>query len=286
MEDREFVPIAFMGLLFFIAQIRAIAAINPFHEAGVEAFENPNDPANVMQIILVVIVFTAFILLIARYRKDFVKYIILFVFFMSIYYIFQAFFLLFIPYASLPASLAAAIFSIILLIKHPEWYVVDALGVVMAGGIIAIFASSLSMPLVLALLVILAVYDAISVYKTKHMISLADTVLGESLPLLLVAPKRRGYSFLKEKGLGEERDALFMGLGDVIIPGILASASYFSGSIYVAVATMLGSLAGFFFLMRMAARGNPQAGLPCLNGGAIAGYVLSSYLIYGKLIGF
>ncbi|HHH77797.1 MAG TPA: hypothetical protein ENL18_01105, partial [Thermoplasmatales archaeon] len=89
-----------------------------------------------------------------------------------------------------------------------------------------------------------------------------------------------------EEGLGEERDALFMGLGDVIIPGILASASYFYGSLYVAMAAIVGSLAGFFFLMNMAAKGNPQAGLPCLNGGAIAGYAISSYLLFGKLLGF
>jgi len=286
MKDKDMVPIAFMGLLFFIAQIMALVATNPFHDAGVRAFKNPNDPMNIVQVVSIVVVFTAFILLIARYSKDFVRYVILFVFFMSIYYIFQAFFLLFIPYASFPLSVAIAVFSIILLIKYPEWYVVDALGIMMAAGIIAIFGSSLSIPLVLALLVILAVYDAISVYKTKHMISLADTVVGESLPLLLVAPKKRGYSFLKEEGLGEERDALFMGLGDVIIPGMLASASYFSGSFLVALAAIAGSLAGFFFLMRMAAKGNPQAGLPCLNGGAIAGYAISSYLIFGKLLGF
>lgn len=286
MKYREVAPVAFMGLLFFVAQIMALVAINPFHEAGVRAFENPDDPANVVQIILIVIVFTAFILLIARYRKDFVKYVILFVFFMSIYYIFRAFLLIFIPTASFPISFAIAIFSIILLIKYPEWYIVDALGVMMAGGIIAIFGSSLSIPLIVALLVTLAVYDAISVYRTKHMISLADTVVGESLPLLMVVPKKRNYSFLKEEGLGDERGALFMGLGDVIIPGILASAAYFYGSFYVAMAAIAGSLAGFFILMHMAAKGNPQAGLPCLNGGAIAGYLLSSYLIFGKFIGF
>ncbi len=286
MKDRETLPIAFMGALFFIAQILSLVAIHPFHEAGVRAFKNPNDPTNVLQVILIVIVFTAFILLIARYRKDFVKYIILFVFFMSIYYIFRAFFLIAFPSVSFPLSLALAIIAILLLMKYPEWYVVDALGVLMAAGIIAIFGSSLSVPLAVTLLLILAIYDAISVYKTKHMVSLADTVVGESLPLLMVVPKKRHYSFLKEKGLEEERDALFMGLGDVIIPGILISASYFSGSFTVAVAAIAGSLAGFFILMGFAAKGNPQAGLPCLNGGAIIGYAISSYLLFGKLIGF
>jgi presenilin-like A22 family membrane protease len=33
-------------------------------------------------------------------------------------------------------------------------------------------------------------------------------------------------------------------------------------------------------------RGNPQAGLPLLCGGAIIGYIISSLLFYGKLVGF
>ena len=156
----------------------------------------------------------------------------------------------------------------------------------MTAGIIAIFGISLSIPLVLTLLAILAVYDAISVYKTKHMIALADTVVGENIPLLMVAPKKRDYSFLKEKGLEEERDAFFMGLGDIVIPGILASASYFAGSFAVSFFTILGSFTGFILLMTLVAKGKPQAGLPLLNGGAIIGYALSSYLLFQKFIGF
>ncbi|MEA2054273.1 MAG: presenilin family intramembrane aspartyl protease PSH [Candidatus Thermoplasmatota archaeon] len=286
MKEKDMIPIIAMGLLFLVIQFLALAATEPFHAVGAKAFENPDDPANVLQVILIVIVFTAFILLIARYKKKFVKYIILFVFFMSIYYIFQAFFLVIVPSISFSVSFILAILAIILLMKYPEWYVVDILGMIIAAGIIAIFGVSISIPLTIALLSILAIYDAISVYKTKHMISLADTVVGESLPLLMVVPKKRNYSFLKETGLRKERDALFMGLGDVIVPGILASTSYFSGSFIVAISVITGSSVGFFLLMRLAARGNPQAGLPCLNGGAIIGYAISSYILFGKFIGF
>jgi len=33
-------------------------------------------------------------------------------------------------------------------------------------------------------------------------------------------------------------------------------------------------------------RGKPQAGLPYLCGGAILGYIVSSYLLFGRLVGF
>ena len=287
MDDTDLLAVLAMGGLFLAAQFIALAVIQPFEAAGVQAFENPDDPANILQIVLVVVVFTALILFIARYRKDAVRYIILFVFFFSLFYIFEAFLYIAMGHAlaSAVAGFAIALGAIALLVVHPEWYVVDAIGVLMAGGIIAIFGTSLSIPLILGLLVILAVYDAISVYKTRHMLSLADTVVGEHLPLLMVVPKTRGYSFLEQAELDKKRDALFMGLGDAIIPGILGAAAFLAAGLAVALVTILGALAGYFFLMRLAASGNPQAGLPCLNGGAIVGYVAASLAVHGSIVG-
>jgi presenilin-like A22 family membrane protease len=117
------------------------------------------------------------------------------------------------------------------------------------------------------------------------------------LPILLVIPKKRGYSYLSQKPLkeqleeGGEREAMFMGLGDVIIPGVLiTSAFYFlpddvigglGGNLVVALGTLVGSVIGFALLMRYVLKGNPQAGLPLLNGGAIAGYIATYLLVFG-----
>jgi len=286
MKPSEWVSLAAMAVLFLLPQIFALAAVNPFEDAGVQAFEDPDDPANILQVVAVVIVFTLIILLAARYTEHIVKYILLFFFFLSIFYILQAFFLIAIPSLSELLALTVAVGAIALLIVHPEWYVIDAIGVLIASGIIAIFGLSMSIPLIIALLAILAAYDAISVYKTRHMLSLADTVIGESLPLLMVVPKTRQYSFIKETGLQDERDAMFMGLGDIIIPGMLAAGAYAAGSFGVAAGAIIGSFAGFLLLMTLVMRGNPQAGLPALNGGAIAGYALTSWVLHGSLLGF
>lgn len=285
MAKKSIFPMIMLAFLFLASQFLAIVATKPFHEIGMEAFEEPDNPMNIVQVILIIFIFTFVILLIAKYRKDFIRILIFLVFFISTFYIFQAIFLLFFPMVAVPISFLVAIFVIFILIKYPEWYIVDSFGIIMTAGIIAIFGISLSIPLVIALLFILAIYDAISVYKTKHMITLADTVVGQSIPLLMVAPKKRNYSFLKEKGL-EDRDALFMGLGDIVIPGILASASYFAGSLAVSFFTILGSFIGFIILMILVSKGKPQAGLPLLNGGAILGYALSSYFLFHKFIGF
>src|SRR5436309_2024352 len=151
------------------------------------------------------------------------------------------------------------------------------------------------------LLIALAIYDAWAVYRTKHMITLADELTSQRLPILLVIPKKAGYSFREQKSLraqvaaGEEREAMFIGLGDLIIPGIMSVSAFtfltapgrsFAGlapNAFVALGTVLGSLVGFFFLMRFVLKGNPQAGLPLLNGGALLGFLLTNLLAFGYL---
>ena len=198
--------------------------------------------------------------------------------------------------------LVAAIAGIVLVLLiryYPEWYVVDTAGIVVAVGAMALIGISLAILPVLVLLVCLAVYDAISVYKTKHMISLADNVMDMRLPVLLVIPKEREYSFRRQKKLkeqldtGEKRAAMFMGLGDVIIPGLLAVSAYtylpggtlggIEKPLLVALCTIAGGILGFCVLMRYVMRGNPQAGLPLLNGGTILGYLISYLLVYQDL---
>jgi len=181
---------------------------------------------------------------------------------------------------------------------YPEWFVVDSVGILVAVGAIALIGISLAILPSLLLLVILAVYDAISVYKTKHMIDLADGVMEMRLPVLLVIPKDGKYSFREQKKLteqldtGEPRGAMFMGLGDIIIPGILVVSAFtylpegvlfgVSKALFVALGALVGGLLGFVALMRFVLKGNPQAGLPLLNGGTILGYLITYMIVYGN----
>ena len=202
-------------------------------------------------------------------------------------------------YSDVPCimGLIVAIIISVFLFYYPEWYLVDIVGVIVAGGVAALIGISIGLLPILLLLIILAIYDAISVYKTKHMVSLADKVMEFRLPILLVVPKKRGYSFLRQKGLrkqleeGEEREAMFIGLGDIIIPGCLVISSYrflpatpelfeLGGNLLVGIFVLVGILVGFFALMHYVLKGNPQAGLPLLNTGAIVGFFISNYLIY------
>ena len=295
-DKKEISAVIIMAFLFILIHSLALLITGTFLEADMQAFEDPDNPINIAYIFVIMIIFTVFILLIAKFwKKQLIQAIILgAIGYTAAYVFFPLFNSIISTSISIIFSLVFAAILIIMLIKYPEWYVIDFCGVIVGAGAIAIFGISLGVLLVLILLIGLAIYDAISVYKTKHMIDLADTVMDLKLPVLLVVPKIRHYSLIKEtKRLkeklkeGEERGAFFMGLGDIVMPGILVVATYsnIDNAFPVALSVMIGTLIGFAVLMTFVIKGKPQAGLPCLCGGAIVGYIVSSLVLFGELRG-
>ena len=295
-DKRELLAVIIMGLFFVIIHGLAMLLTGTFKDAGMQAFEDPDNPMNIAYILVIMLVFTIAILVIAKFwKKQIIQIIILgAIGYTAFYVLYPLFGLVVSMLLPLVFSIVCAAVLVLILIKYPEWYVIDICGIIVGAGAIAIFGISLGIWLILILLVVLAVYDAISVYKTKHMIDLADTVLDLKLPVLLVVPKIRHYSLIKEtKSLkeklkdDEERDAFFLGLGDIVMPGILVIAVYsnVSNGLPLALSVIIGTLVGFAVLMVFVMKGKPQAGLPCLCGGAIAGYLIASYLLFGELVG-
>jgi presenilin-like A22 family membrane protease len=295
---KDAVPIALMGCLFVLVYGLALLIVAPFEAAGLVAFENPNDPSNVVFFFVTLVVVTAVLLLVARFwKKRVVQIIMLGSIGYLAFFVFYALMPIVVPWLlALVFSVGAAIGLIVLLVKYPEWYVIDVCGVLLGVGSIAMLGISLSVFLVIVLLAGLAVYDAVSVFGTKHMIDLADVVFFDlKLPVMFVVPKKLGFSFIREtKSLkeklqsGEEREAFFMGLGDVVMPGILVTSAFYNiagGGLIVALSVVLGTLVGFGLLVVFLVRGKPLPGLPFLCSGAILGYLVSSYLLYGQLVG-
>jgi presenilin-like A22 family membrane protease len=267
--------------------------------------------ANPLIFIVILLVFTALLLVLIKYDiKWAITWIIRISIFLTFVYIFMAIVFAFtgttavatsdwwnavVPVAAVSSFTAGTLFATIivfilsllatvLLYRYPEWYVIDGLGILIGAGVAAIFGASLDVWPVVILLALLAVYDAISVYKTKHMITLAEGVINQKTPILFVIPKRRDYSFMKE-GIGKladggERAAFIIGMGDMIMPAILVvSANVFLkgwrlfGVINLpAFGAIIGSLAGLVILLHFVMSGKPQAGLPPLCGGTVLGF--------------
>jgi presenilin-like A22 family membrane protease len=93
---------------------------------------------------------------------------------------------------------------------------------------------------------------------------------------------------LKEKIKGDkEREAFFIGLGDIVMPGILVASCFnnIQDGLIISLSVIVGTLIGFSILMAYVIKGRPQAGLPLLCGGAITGYIVSSLIFFGELKG-
>jgi len=308
--------VRWLGLLalYVGAQVVGLTLAEPFLSAGLSSSSNAQSVTAPIEIIVLIVLAPLGILYLARRQGGVaaLRHIILFAIAGALYVTLYATFALFPPglvlqppYAAeitiVPALILAGTVSASLylaLLMEPQWYVVDLVGFLAAGSLIAILGISFAILPAFILLVALLIYDAIAVYGTKHMVSLAEVVTDMKLPILMVMPDSAGFDYTSSPSLAEtrrqpteERQALFMGLGDVVIPGTLVVSAFVwlpghpdvlgvGGNAIVAAATLLGSLVGYGVLMRLVLRGNAQAGLPLLNGGAILGYVIAYLLVF------
>ncbi|MFW5938650.1 MAG: presenilin family intramembrane aspartyl protease PSH [Halanaeroarchaeum sp.] len=316
-------------LIFLLVQLGALALVRPFAEAGFQQTQNPQDPTNSVLYLVLILIMTAVMLAAFRYGFNrFLRALLVFVSGLISLYVFSVL----VP--PLFAVGLAAIVGLALLV-YPEWYVIDGAGVIMGAGAAGLFGISFGILPAILLLSVLAVYDAISVYGTEHMLDLAEGVMDLKVPVVLVVPVSLSYSFLEEgstpnevtndttdpadgdetvdggqtvetdddgrpadgddSGLAEgaiDRGALFIGLGDAVMPAIVvASAAFFLSAngggvppfdvpwVFInlpALTAMIGTLSGLLVLMYMVLKGRPHAGLPLLNGGAILGYLVGA----------
>ena len=306
-----------------------------FEEAKAFGEEGSTESVNILLYLMMIFLFTALVIWLARKgRQVLIKAFVLFALWISMIY--ATFPLLVLGFAMIGTqmpdvaffqsldvafylSLIISLIAIVGLYRYPEWWVVNGVGMIVGSGVIVMIGISFVPVLVCIFMIAAAIYDYWAVHRSKHMLELADTMIDLKLPVVLVAPKDTNYSFRSEQGSMRDsgstaessavqqddggaskkgRDALFMGLGDVIFPGMLviSSLTYMPelgdevynpyGSMYlsqilVALGTLVGGLFGYAALMRFVAKGNAQPGLPLLNGGAILGYIITGIIVVG-----
>jgi presenilin-like A22 family membrane protease len=356
-----------IGGIFLLVQLGALALVEPFKAEGHQVVEDTGDPS--ISIIYLVAILAVTGLMLAAIRFGGASLLRLFIIFAGAYVSFFVFQILVPPAATptvngQPLNVVPGLVALLIgvgLYVHPEWYVIDAAGIIMGVGAAGLFGVNFGNLPALVLLTVLAVYDAISVYGTEHMLTLASGVMEMRVPVVLVVPLSLSYSFLQadppdplqdeagdtatdavegatdsEDGADADeltaerlealgpagvaeldearladiepevletldadlreriedelsgRDALFIGLGDAVIPTVLvASAAFFldTGAVVSlpglsvtlpALTAMAGTMAGLAVLLWLVLKGRAHAGLPLLNGGTIAGYLVGA----------
>lgn len=310
---RKHLPAIAILCMLVVTHLVALNVVHTYPREYRAFGEDTDDPTNPLIYVGFILLFTGGMLLLFKYGKgNYLQYLILGVVALTLFYVFYP--VLWVAGYSLTqilqfdwAFFVAVLLSLSLtyaLYKKPEWYVVDGVGVIMGAGIAGIFGMTFGILPVFILLIVLAIYDFISVYKTKHMVSLASGIMDQKLPVMMVVPNKKDYDFKEKEGVMDEvkekskdkkkkRDAMFIGLGDIIIPGILpVSASLYLPSVMaagqygpnlVALGSIIGALCGMFVLQRFVMKGKAHAGLPLLNSGAILGYMTTYLLVYQNL---
>ena len=171
---REIPSIAAMAALLVGSQIAAIALSPLFFGAGFQAFQRPEDVTNTVIYLIMILAFTAVILGLVRYkRQNLAKYVIMASIFITLAFILLLPLLYALDYATggtadlvllenvaTVLAFATAAGLVYLLVKFPEWYVVDAIGITTAAGVTAILGISFGTLPAILLLIALAFYDA------------------------------------------------------------------------------------------------------------------------------
>ncbi len=179
----------------------------------------------------------------------------------------------------LPGNLPL-IFSLILIIFYIIWPYVwlhDLILILTLPGIAAFLGVSINPWAAVVILIFMAVYDYIAVYKTKHMVKMAKAMIADRAIFAMIFPEHwRGFGArLNEARPGE--GFMMLGTGDFVFPIIMAASAY-AVSVGAAWLVFGFSLVGLLFMhlifISQKVR-KPMPALPPLAVFSILGFALA-----------
>lgn len=203
--------------------------------------------------------------------------------FLRLFFIFALFSGILITASVFIDDIWAFIFSFFLIFLYIIWSPVwlhDLILVLTLPGIAALLGASLNPWTVVLILIIMSVYDYVAVYKTKHMVRMANAMIsGRAIFAVIFSEHWRGFkSHLNEVHPGE--GFMMLGTGDFVFPLIMVAAAYaispVAGWLVFAFAFLGLLLMHLIFVSQKVRR--PMPALPPLAAFAILGFLVSMIL--------
>lgn len=152
------------------------------------------------------------------------------------------------------------------------------------GGIAALFVPIINITSGIILLILIAIYDAYAVWKSKHMIKMAEfqtdsgIFAGLSIPYSLGKKKKRKSDpsgKAKTKLLVKERVAI-LGGGDVAFPMIFSGAVLkMTGLYWPSLFIIVGASVGLSVVLIFGKKGRFYPAMPFISSGCLLGYLLT-----------
>lgn len=159
-------------------------------------------------------------------------------------------------------------------------FIQDFAMILALAGIGSFLGLSISALTAAILLCVFSFYDIIAVYKTKHMVALADAMIKTNAISGMVVPARLGGFFKKVKNIEPSGDFTILGSGDILMPLVL-SAAVLKFSTIGAIIVLIFSVVGLFLthlLFISQPERRPMAALPPITAMAIIGYFVSTLI--------
>lgn len=241
LKDKTFL-FSFFGI-FLLCQILSLVLAIHFIPQNLQLTivdKNPNSVWNALFIVGYIIFFTIVLLVL---KKIFKSGNFLFIF--ETLALFSGISLVFSVVVSPLLANLSAIYLLLLKYSfkketiYTKWYNNVLLAVAISGAA-TVIGLSLGIIPVIVLLVLLAIYDLVAVFYTKHMVTLADMIITKKVSLIFLLPsKKREYK---------------LGGGDIVIPAVVSTSLFMLliktqtllFSILAVVSVWLASIIGLF----------------------------------------
>lgn len=242
--------------MFVFAQVLGLFVGSRLTMLGIAIVGHPEKISSSLYIFLYVLGATAAILLLLRYfrHEKLLKA-------MEATVIFTASLIVFSFILPKLAFFLAIALTVVRLYKR-NIITLDISMVIGTAGVGAILGASLGIIPALVLLVVLAIYDYVAVFHTKHMVYLAEEL--KSTPFSIIMPR------------GEE--GVQLGAGDVALPTAFAVSTLATYGWFPAISAVTGAFIGFAVLFHYGVMGGerrPLPGLPLICAGAIGGFLFA-----------
>ncbi len=217
-----------------------------------------------LPIIIAVLLGTGFLLLLMKYNLTLIW---------KVWFLLAAFFALTIAgNAFLPTTVAFVLAFIFAVWKvfRPNVFVHNITELFIYGGLAAIFVPLFNLFSVIVLLLLISVYDAYAVWKSKHMITLAKSQAKANIFAGLMLPYKLGKVSLGKPKLGMKMKKVrtaILGGGDIGFPLIFAGVVLKEIGLWQSLIIPFGALLGLGMLLWKGKENRFYPAMPFISAG-------------------
>jgi len=279
-------PAFLLVALFLITQFLGLYVGTQYLQAieigiATPALENPESIQTSFYLFGYIIVTTIGILILIRFKRSVIRILEAFVIFTASWLTFDFILPLEAFYFSLGFFLALALTAWKML--RPSILNQNIAAIISGSGVGALLGASLGVLPAVVFMLILSAYDFISVFITKHMVTMAKALTERPTAFTVAAPpnlKAFTYRGAKKSRKGAKKIHVFqLGVGDMVIPLMFSVSVLSKFSIINSLAAIIGStlaLLGLIYFMSKKPR--PLPALPFITFGTFAGFLISLLL--------